>query len=253
MQCAARLDGDVYVLDGEKTWISNGGIADFYVVFARTGEAPGARGISAFIVDAGTPGFDIAERIEVIAPHPLARLRFEDCRIPVAQRIGDAGQGFKVAMATLDVFRTSVAAAALGFARRAFDEALAHATSRRMFGHTLADFQLTQAKLAQMATQIDASALLTYRAAWQRDRGAKVTKEAAMAKMTATESAQQVIDAAVQMFGGLGVTSGHPAEQLYREIRALRIYEGATEVQQLIIARELLREAKEAKEAKEST
>jgi alkylation response protein AidB-like acyl-CoA dehydrogenase len=245
MQCAARKDGDGYVLDGEKTWISNGGIADFYVVFARTGEAPGARGISAFIVDAGTPGFEIAERIEVIAPHPLARLRFDNCRIPAAQRIGAAGQGFKVAMATLDVFRTSVAAAALGFARRAFDEALAHATSRQMFGQTLADFQLTQAKLAEMATRIDASALLTYRAAWERDRGMKVTKEAAMAKMTATESAQQVIDAAVQMFGGLGVMSGHPAEQLYREIRALRIYEGATEVQQLIIARELLREAKE--------
>ena len=245
MRCAAQPDGDVYVLDGAKTWISNGGIADFYVVFARTGEAPGARGISAFIVDAGTPGFTIAERIAVIAPHPLARLRFEGCRVPAAQRIGAAGQGFKVAMATLDVFRTSVAAAALGFARRAFDEALAHAAQRRMFGQALADFQLTQAKLAQMATAIDASALLTYRAAWQRDRGGKVTKEAAMAKMTATELAQQVIDAAVQMFGGLGVTSGHPAERLYREIRALRIYEGATEVQQLIIARELLREAKE--------
>jgi alkylation response protein AidB-like acyl-CoA dehydrogenase len=245
MRCAARADGDAYVLDGEKTWISNGGIADFYVVFARTGEAPGARGISAFIVDADTPGFSIAERIAVIAPHPLARLRFDGCRVPAAQRIGLAGQGFKVAMATLDVFRTSVAAAALGFARRAFDEALAHAQHRRMFGQTLADFQLTQAKLAQMATSIDAGALLTYRAAWQRDRGARVTKEAAMAKMAATESAQQVIDAAVQMFGGLGVTSGHPAERLYREIRALRIYEGATEVQQLIIARELLREAKE--------
>lgn len=242
MQCAARLDGDSYVLDGEKTWISNGGIADFYVVFARTGEAPGARGISAFIVDAGAPGFGIAERIEVIAPHPLARLRFDGCRIPASRRIGEAGQGFKVAMATLDVFRTSVAAAALGFARRAFDEALAHATRRKMFGQLLSDFQLTQARLAEMATRIDASALLTYRAAWQRDRGAKVTKEAAMAKMTATESAQQVIDAAVQMFGGLGVMSGHPAEQLYREIRALRIYEGATEVQQLIIARELLKE-----------
>ncbi|MCS0632151.1 acyl-CoA dehydrogenase family protein [Telluria mixta] len=245
LRCTARLEGDAYVLAGEKTWISNGGIADFYVVFARTGEAPGARGISAFIIDADTPGFTIAERIAVIAPHPLARLRFEDCRVPAAQRIGAAGQGFKVAMATLDVFRTSVAAAALGFARRAFDDALAHATQRQMFGQTLADFQLTQAKFAQMATSIDASALLTYRAAWQRDRGGKVTKEAAMAKMTATESAQQVIDAAVQMFGGLGVTRGHPAERLYREIRALRIYEGATEVQQLIIARELLREAKE--------
>ncbi|TNC77649.1 acyl-CoA dehydrogenase [Janthinobacterium lividum] len=246
MACAARRDGDEYVLDGEKTWISNGGIADFYVVFARTGEAPGARGISAFIVDADNPGLEIAERIAVIAPHPLARLRFNHCRVPVSQRLGEAGQGFKVAMATLDVFRTSVAAAALGFARRAFDEALRHATARQMFGQTLADFQLTQAKLAQMATGIDACALLTYRAAWQRDQGRKVTKEAAMAKLTATETAQQVIDAAVQLFGGMGVVSGHPVERLYREIRALRIYEGASEVQQLIIARELLREAADA-------
>ncbi|OEZ81982.1 acyl-CoA dehydrogenase [Janthinobacterium sp. HH104] len=243
MACAARRDGDDYVLDGEKTWISNGGIADFYVVFARTGEAPGARGISAFIVDADNPGLEIAERIAVIAPHPLARLRFANCRVPASQRLGEAGQGFKVAMATLDVFRTSVAAAALGFARRAFDEALRHATSRQMFGQTLADFQLTQAKLAQMATGIDSAALLTYRAAWQRDQGRKVTKEAAMAKLTATETAQQVIDAAVQLFGGMGVVTGHPVERLYREIRALRIYEGASEVQQLIIARELLREA----------
>ena len=242
MQCAAVRDGETYVLNGEKTWISNGGIADFYVVFARTGEAPGARGISALIVDADTPGLEIAERIDLIAPHPLARLTFRDCRVPAAHRLGEAGQGFKVAMATLDVFRTSVAAAALGFARRAFDEAIAHASTRKMFGQTLADFQLTQAKLAEMATGIDAAALLTYRAAWQRDCGRKVTKEAAMAKMTATETAQKVIDAAVQMFGALGVVSGHPVEQLYREIRALRIYEGATEVQQLIIARELLRE-----------
>jgi len=242
MQCAAEQEGDHYVLNGEKTWISNGGIADFYVVFARTGEQPGARGISAFIVDKDAPGFEIAERINVIAPHPLARLKFSDCRISAGQRLGDAGQGFKVAMATLDVFRTSVAAASLGFARRALDEALAHAQGRKMFGQTLADFQLTQAKLAQMATGVDASALLTYRAAWQRDQGQKVTKEAAMAKMTATETAQQVIDAAVQMFGGMGVVSEHPVERLYREIRALRIYEGATEVQQLIIARELLRE-----------
>ncbi|ATQ78533.1 acyl-CoA dehydrogenase [Massilia violaceinigra] len=250
MQCAAVRDGDAYVLDGEKTWISNGGIADFYVVFARTGEAPGARGISAFIVDADTPGFSVAERIEVIAPHPLARLRFDGCRVPGSQRLGEAGQGFKVAMATLDVFRTSVAAAALGFARRAFDEAIAHASTRKMFGQTLADFQLTQAKLAEMATGIDAAALLTYRAAWQRDQGRKVTKEAAMAKMTATETAQKVIDAALQMFGGMGVVSEHPVERLYREIRALRIYEGATEVQQLIIARELLREAAPAVEGK---
>jgi acyl-CoA dehydrogenase len=241
MQCAATEDGDHYILNGEKTWISNGGIADFYVLFARTGEAPGSRGISAFIVDADRAGFEIAERIELIAPHPLARLRLTDCRIPASQRIGAAGQGFKVAMATLDVFRSSVAAAALGFARRALQEALDRATSRQMFGHTLADFQLTQAKLADMATGIDASALLTYRAAWLRDQGLSVTREAAMAKMSATETAQQVIDAALQMFGGLGVVSEQPVERLYREIRALRIYEGATEVQQMIIARELLR------------
>ncbi len=249
MQCAASLvhdaSGDYYLLDGEKTWISNGGIADFYVVFARTGEAPGARGISALIVDVNVAGFEIAERIDVIAPHPLARLKFNQCRIPVSQRIGEPGQGFKVAMATLDVFRTSVAAAALGFARRALDEAMARATSRKMFGQTLADFQLTQAKLAQMATTIDSAALLVYRAAWQRDQGQGVTKEAAMAKMVATEGAQQVIDAAVQMFGGMGVMSEVPVEKLYREIRALRIYEGATEVQQLIIAREMLKDYKE--------
>nr|WP_315484363.1 acyl-CoA dehydrogenase family protein [uncultured Undibacterium sp.] len=250
MQCAATLvhdaHGDYYLLEGEKTWISNGGIADFYVVFARTGEAAGARGISAFIVDANIDGFEIAERIDVIAPHPLARLKFNQCRIPVSQRIGEAGQGFKVAMATLDVFRTSVAAAGLGFARRALDEAIARATSRKMFGQTLADFQLTQAKLAQMATTIDSAALLVYRAAWQRDQGQRVTKEAAMAKMVATEGAQQVIDAAVQMFGGMGVMSEVPVERLYREIRALRIYEGATEVQQLIIAREMLKDYKDA-------
>ncbi|RZT97747.1 acyl-CoA dehydrogenase family protein [Rivibacter subsaxonicus] len=246
MQCAARIDGDHAVLDGEKTWISNGGIADFYVVFARSGEAPGSRGISAFIVDAGTPGFEIAERIEVIAPHPLARLRFTNCRVPLSRRVGAAGEGFKVAMRTLDVFRTSVAAAALGFARRALDEALLRATTRRMFNQTLADFQLTQAKLAQMATTIDSAALLVYRAAWQRDQGRPVTREAAMAKMAATEGAQQVIDAALQMWGGMGVVSEQPVERLYREIRALRIYEGATEVQQLIIARELLRDVTSA-------
>jgi len=241
MQCAARQEGEDIVIDGEKTWISNGGIADFYVVFVRTGEAPGARGISAVIVDADTPGLEIAERIDVIAPHPLARLRFSNCRVPASQRVGAAGEGFKVAMRTLDVFRTSVAAAALGFARRALDEALQRATTRKMFQGVLADFQLTQAKLAQMATMIDSAALLTYRAAWQRDQGQNITREAAMAKMTATENAQQVIDAAVQMFGGLGVTCGQTVESLYREIRALRIYEGATEVQQLIIARELLK------------
>jgi acyl-CoA dehydrogenase len=245
MQCAAHVEGGHAVLNGEKTWISNGGIADFYVVFARTGEAPGSRGISAFIVDADTPGLEIAERIEVIAPHPLARLRFTDCRVPLSQRIGEGGEGFKVAMRTLDVFRTSVAAAALGFARRALDEALARACQRRLFNQPLADFQLTQAKLAQMATTIDSAALLVYRAAWQRDQGQGVTREAAMAKLAATEGAQQVIDAAVQIFGGLGVVSGHPVESLYREIRALRIYEGASEVQQLIIARELIKDMKE--------
>lgn len=241
MACAARQDGDEYVLNGEKTWISNGGIADFYVVFARTGEAPGARGITAFIVDADTPGLTIAERIDVIAPHPLARLKFENCRIPAAQRVGAPAEGFKVAMRTLDVFRTSVAAAALGFARRALQEALQRAATRPMFGGVLADLQITQTKLAQMATAIDSAALLTYRAAWLRDRAEVVTKEAAMAKLTATENAQQVIDAAVQMFGGLGVVSEQPVERLYREIRALRIYEGASEVQQIIIGRELLK------------
>ncbi len=247
MACAARSDGDAYVLDGEKTWISNGGIADFYVVFARTGaandlSAKGARGISAFIVDADAPGFAIAERIDVIAPHPLARLRFS--QLPHrrnSQRIGAEGEGFKVAMRTLDVFRTSVAAAALGFARRAFDEAMARATSRKMFGGVLGDFQLSQAKLAQMALTIDSAALLTYRAAWLRDQGRNVTREAAMAKLAATEGAQQVIDAAVQMWGGRGVQSGETVEKLYREIRALRIYEGASEVQQLIIGRDLLK------------
>ena len=242
MQCAARIDGEHAVLDGEKTWISNGGIADFYVVFARSGEAPGSRGISAFIVEADAPGFAVAERIDVIAPHPLARLRFTNCRVPLANRIGAGGEGFKVAMRTLDVFRTSVAAAALGFARRAMQEGLARTASRKMFGQTLADFQLTQARLATMATTIDSAALLTYRAAWQRDQGERVTRQAAMAKLAATEGAQQVIDAAVQLFGGLGVVSGHPVERLYREIRSLRIYEGASEVQQLIIGRDLLKE-----------
>jgi acyl-CoA dehydrogenase len=242
LQCSAHIEGEYAVLNGEKTWISNGGIADFYVVFCRTGEAAGARGISAFIVEAGTPGFEIAERINVIAPHPLARLRFDNCRVPLTQRVGAAGEGFKVAMRTLDVFRTSVAAAALGFARSAMDEALRRATTRKMFNQVLSDFQLTQAKLAQMATIIDSSALLVYRAAWQRDQGENVTREAAMAKLTATEGAQQVIDSAVQIFGGLGVVSGQMVERLYREIRSLRIYEGATEVQQLIIAREILKE-----------
>ena len=248
MQCSARLEGDEYVLEGEKTWISNGGIADFYVLFARTGEGLGAKGISAFIVDADTPGLEIAERLEVIAPHPLARLRLNDCRVSRACLIAEVGQGFKIAMSTLDVIRTSVAAAALGFARRALHEALRHSTSRKMFGQTLSDFQLSQAKLAQMAASVDSSGLLVYRAAWLRDSGAKVTKEAAMAKMVATEEAQTVIDSAVQMFGALGITKGQVVESLYREVRALRIYEGATEVQQLIIARELLKDFKTREE-----
>jgi acyl-CoA dehydrogenase len=242
MSTFAEQRGGDFVLNGTKTWISNGGIADFYTVFARTEKLPGARGISAFVVDANTPGLEIAERIDVIAPHPLATLRFRDCRVPGGRLLGEPGQGFKIAMMTLDIFRASVAAAALGFARRALDEGLARATSRKMFGQTLADFQLTQAALAEMATAIDSAMLLTYRAAWLRDvKGAKTTREAAMAKMVATEEAQRVIDRAVQMFGGLGVTSGQTVEKLYREIRALRIYEGATEVQKLIIARELLR------------
>ncbi|MGV2288214.1 acyl-CoA dehydrogenase family protein [Trinickia sp. YCB016] len=241
MALAARDVGDAYVLDGEKTWISNGGIADFYVVFARTGEAPGARGITAFIVDADTPGLSIAERIDVIAPHPLARLKFEGARVPKSQMLGAPAEGFKLAMRTLDIFRTSVAAASLGFARRAMHEALARASSRRVFGQALGDFQLTQAKLAQMALTIDSAALLVYRAAWLRDQGKSVTREAAMAKWHASEGAQQVIDAAVQIWGGKGVQSDVTVEQLYREIRALRIYEGATEVQQLIVGRDLLK------------
>jgi acyl-CoA dehydrogenase len=246
LQCDARRDGDGYVLNGEKTWISNGGIADFYVVFARTGEAEGSRGITAFIVDSAAPGFAIGERIEVIAPHPLARITFKNCRISHAQRLGEPGRGFKVAMATLDLFRTSVAAAALGFARRAMQEALRRATSRKMFGQVLSDFQLTQAKLAGMATDIDAAALLTYRAAWLRDRGQPITVEAAMAKMTATETAQRVIDAAVQIAGALGVVSEQTVERLYREIRPLRIYEGATEVQQLIVGRGVIKSFQES-------
>ncbi len=244
MACAAELQGDTYVINGEKTWISNGGIAHFYVVFARTStQAKGSKGISAFIVDADSVGLDVAERIQVMAPHPLARLRFHNVRVPASHRLGAEGEGFKVAMRTLDVFRTSVAAAALGLARRAMHEGLHRARTRKLFGGALADLQLTQSKLAQMATTIDSAALLTYRAAWLRDQGKTVTREAAMAKMVATEGAQQVIDAALQLWGGMGVVSHQPVESLYREIRALRIYEGATEVQQLIIARDLLKTA----------
>lgn len=239
--CATR-DGDDYVLNGEKTYISNGGIAEFYTVFARTGEA-GARGISAFIVPADTPGLSVAERIEVIAPHPLARLKFEDCRIPASALIGEENAGFKYAMSTLDMFRSTVAAAALGFARRAMDEARSRAQSRELFGATLSDMPVVQSQLAEMAIDIDASALLIYRGAWMKDAGvSRISREAAMSKYFATETAQQTIDKAVQIFGGLGVTKGSVPEALYRDIRALRIYEGASEVQKLIIARHILSE-----------
>jgi acyl-CoA dehydrogenase len=237
----ARRDGDVYVLDGVKTWISNGGIADAYTVFARTGEAPGARGLSAFLVHADNPGLRVAERIALIAPHPLATLSFEGCVVPADHMIGAPGDGFKVAMATLDVFRSTVGAAALGFARRALDETLARVSSRQLFGAPLANLQLVQGQLAEMALAVDTAALLVYRAAWAKDSGAeRVTREAAMAKLHATEAAQRVVDSAVQLHGALGVTSGHPVERLYREVRALRIYEGASEVQQVIIARQTL-------------
>jgi alkylation response protein AidB-like acyl-CoA dehydrogenase len=237
MQTSARRDGDEYVIDGEKTWISNGGIADFYVVFCRLESS----GFIAVVVEPGDIGFSIAERIKTIAPHPLARIRFDNCRVPADRVVGEPGKGLKVALATLDVFRSTVGAAALGFARRALDEALAHVSDRRMFGQKLKDFQLTQARIAQMATEIDASALLVYRAAWTRDNGApRVTREAAMAKMYATEAAQRVIDDALQLLGARGVAAGNPVEQLYREIRSLRIYEGTTEVQQLVIAKQVL-------------
>ena len=241
MTTTATQDGDEFVINGTKTWISNGGIADFYVLFARTGDEGGARGISAFLVDADTPGLDASKRIDVIAPHPLATLEFTDCRVSADRLLGEPGKGFKVAMSVLDIFRSTVGAAALGFARRALDEAVEYAKARPMFGKTLADLDLTQEKLAEMALDVDASALLIYRAAWTKDCAQdRVTREAAMAKLYATESAQQVIDKAVQIFGGKGVESGNIVESLYREIRALRIYEGASEVQKLIIGRQVL-------------
>jgi acyl-CoA dehydrogenase len=239
MRTTARRERDEYIIDGEKTWISNGGIADQYVVFCRL--ADGERDFIALVVEPDDPGFSVAERITSIAPHPLATIRFEDCRVPADRVVGEPGRGLRVALGTLDVFRSTVGAAALGMARRALDESLAHVTTRQMFGQLLQDFQLTQAKIAEMATAIDASALLVYRAAWTRDQGAeRVTREAAMAKMYATEAAQRVIDDAVQLLGGRGVVANHPVERLYREIRALRIYEGTTEVQQLVIAAQVL-------------
>ncbi|WP_417823982.1 acyl-CoA dehydrogenase family protein [Thalassospira lucentensis] len=237
----AKGDGDSFILNGEKTWISNGGIADFYCVFARTGEAPGAKGLSAFVVAADTPGLEIAERLHTIAPHPLARLKFANCRIPKAALIGNGGDGFKIAMSVLDVFRSTVAAAALGFARRALDETIKRVQERELFGAPLFDLQMVQGHVADMALDIDASALLVYRAAWLKDSGApRVSREAAMAKLYATDHAQTVIDKAVQIHGGDGVRSGHIIELLYREIRALRIYEGASDVQKIIIARQTL-------------
>ena len=237
----ARRDGDDWVLDGDKTYISNGGIADLYVVFARTGEAPGAKGLSAFLMPADTPGLSVVERIEVIAPHPLAHLRMEGVRLPASALIGQAGGGFRIAMTVLDSFRPSVGAAALGFARRALDEALDRVNERQLFGAPMAELQMVQGHIADMALGVDASALLVYRAAWAKDMGAaRITREAAMAKLHATETAQKVIDTALQLFGGDGVRRGFAVESLYREIRALRIYEGASDVQKLVIARAAL-------------
>ncbi len=241
----AVRDGTDWVLNGEKTYISNGGIADVYVIFARTGEAPGARGLSAFLMPADTPGLEVVDRIEVMAPHPLAHLRLTDLRLPASALIGQPGQGFKIAMSVLDVFRATVGAAALGFARRALDEALARATRIRADGSQLAQLQMVQGHLADMALQIDAAALLVYRAAWTKDQGAaRVSREAAMAKLYATEAAGRVIDMAVQLHGGDGVRDGEVVERLYREIRALRIYEGASDVQRVVIARAVLDAAK---------
>lgn len=246
LETQARKGDFGYMLNGTKKWISNGGIADFYIVFARTdGETGSTAGISAFVVDASNPGLKVTERIQVNVPHPLATLNFVDCEISEGARIGAEGDGFKIAMSTLDVFRPSVGAAALGLARRSFDIAVRHATQRRVFGKKLSDFQLTQAKIAQMSEAVDAAALLVYRAGWAQDCGnRRTTREAAVAKLYATEAAQRVVDSTVQLFGGLGVMSGHPAEKLYREVRSLRIYEGASEIQQLIIAREVMKAAK---------
>jgi len=242
LKTSATRDGDCYVVDGSKTWISNAGIADHYIVFARTGDARGTKDLSAFVIEADTPGLTVSERILVAAPHPLGSLQFEACRVPAVNMIANPGDGFKVAMGTLDVFRSTVGAAAIGFARRAFDEAVTHSKQREAFGQKLSDFQITRAKIADMAVSIDAAALLVYRAAWAKDRKPeeKVSREAAMAKLFATEEAQKVIDQSVQIFGGLGVVKGNIAESLYREIRALRIYEGTSEIQKLIIANEVL-------------
>jgi alkylation response protein AidB-like acyl-CoA dehydrogenase len=240
MTTTAKKDGDSYVIDGEKTWISNGGIADFYVVFCRLADTE--KDFVALVVETSDKGFNVSERIETIALHPLGTLKLESCRVPQDRVVGEEGRGLRVALGTLDVFRTTVGAAALGFARRAMSEAVSHVNDRQMFGGKLSDLQMTQAAIAEMATEIDASALLVYRSAWTRDNGAdRVTREAAMAKMFATEAAQRVIDRAVQLLGGRGVVSGNPVERLYREIRSLRIYEGTTEVQKLVIAGQILK------------
>ena len=240
IQTTAVEEGDDYIIDGEKTWISNGGIADVYTLFARTGEAPGAKGLSAFLVSADTPGLEIVERLDAIAPHPLARLRFSRMRVPRPARIGEPGAGFKIAMSVLDVFRPTVGAAALGFARRALEEALARASDRQLFGAPLLNLQMVQGHVADMALGVDAAALLVYRAAWTKDQGApRITREAAMAKLYATETAQKIIDQALQIHGGEGVRKGAMVERLYREIRALRIYEGASDVQKIVIARQV--------------
>lgn len=247
MTSTATDNGDHYLVNGAKTYISNGGIADYYVLFVRTGEADGAKGLSAMIIDADTEGFEITERIEVIAPHPLATIAFNNCKVPKEHLLGPAGTGFKAAMATLDIFRSTVGAAALGFARRALSEAVKRTNDRHLFGAPLHNLQLVQGMLAESAVDVDSSALLVYRAAWTRDKtDRRVTREAAMAKLHATETAQHVIDKAVQIFGGMGVVSGVKVEELYREIRALRIYEGATEVQKIIIAKQLLNDHKES-------
>ena len=241
MKTTAELSGNEYCINGSKTWISNAGIADFYVLFARTNDAPGSRGISAFVIDSETPGLSVSERINVIAPHPLGTLEFKNCKIPTTNMIGNSGEGFKVAMSTLDVFRTTVGGASLGFAKRALDEAIRRSKEREAFGKSISEFQLIQAKIADMAVKIDAMALLIYRSAWTKDKkGTRVTRESSMAKLYGTEAAQEVIDQAVQIFGGMGVVSGVKVEQLYREIRALRIYEGTSEIQKLVIAGQTL-------------
>ena len=243
MSTSAKLDGNHYVINGVKTWISNAGIADQYVLFARTGDGPGAKGLSAFVIDADNPGLEVTERINVIAPHPLGTLTLTDCRVPTSSMLGQSGEGFKVAMTTLDIFRTTVGGAALGFARRAMDEAIERAKTREAFGKKIGDFQIIQTKIGDMAVKIDAAALLVFRSAWVKDiQGIRVTRESSMAKLYATESAQEVIDEAVQIFGGMGVVSGVVVERLYREIRALRIYEGTSEIQKLVIAGQAMAE-----------